>query len=226
MDPRNILPSQLAKRHHPDLRMHRSDDDDDGGSRGDGIMKGLIAAYESLINGHDGLQSSFSGGNSRVAIACQTYTVDELRGMRRAFDVYSFRIEFDNRSNVAMESEKVKDGSVLDGMDSSHACDYSRYLDPYPVLPLKVHPDDSISDMKRHIQNQYAEDWGLGVVDEKVDRDGLYQGWEMVYGINGEEESRNGKSCGNVLSYHLFLNSYGIREGDLVHAVVGRNNAE
>lgn len=225
MDPRNILPSQLAKRHHPDLSMHRRDDDDDGESRGDGIMTELIAAYESLINGHEGLLSNCSGRNSRVALACQSNTLDELRGMRRAFDVHSFRIEFVNPSNCAMKSENVQDANVVDRVDR-HARDYSRCLNPFPILPLKVHPDDSISDLKRHIQNQYAEDWGLGIVDRMVDRDGLYLGWELVYGTNDEEESGSGKGCGNVLSYHLFLSSYGIREGDLLHAVVGRNIAD
>jgi hypothetical protein len=188
-------------------------------------MTDLIAAYESLINGHEGLQSNCPGGNSRVALACQSYTLDELRGMRRIFDVHSFRIEFVNRSNCPMKSENVQDANVVDGVDR-HVRHYSRYLDPFPIVPLKVHSDDSISDLKRHIQNQYAEDWGLGIIDRRVDRDGLYLGWELVYGTNDEEECGNGKGCGSVLSYHLFLSSYGIREGDLLHAVVGRNIAE
>ena len=229
--------TQLAKKYHPDLRMHHrrddgDDDDDDGvvvGRGGDRIMAELIAAYESLTNGHD--DDFRTGGNSRVALACEAYTLDELRGMRRAFDVRSFRVEFGgNRSNddATEESENVMDGtSALDPSNRRPRDDgNSGILDPVPVLPLDVHPEDSISDLKRHIQTRYAEEWGLGIGGQRVDRDGLYLGWELVYcGNDDDGDGRNGKGYGTVLSYHLFLSSYGIREGDLVHAVVGRKDA-
>ena len=213
------------------------DGDDDGdngvGRGGDRIMAELIAAYEYLTDGHDD-DLRAGGGNSMVALACETHTLVELRGMRRAFDVRSFRVGFGNhRSNdddAMGESEDVMDGttSALDASTSRPHCDgHSVNLDPFPVLPLDVHPDDSISDLKRHIQNRYAEEWGLGIGGQRVDRDGLYLGWELVYfsSNDDDDDGRNGKSYGSVLSYHLFLSSYGIREGDLVHAVVGRKDA-
>ena len=117
---------------------HRRDDGDDGdddddngvGRGGDRIMAELIAAYESLTNGHDD-DFRTGGGNSMVALACETYTLDELRGMRRAFDVRSFRVEFGNhRSN---DDEDVMDGttSALDAStrrphDDGHSGSSSR----------------------------------------------------------------------------------------------------
>ena len=211
--------------HH---RRGDGDDDDDGVGRGDSIMAELIAAYESLTNRDD--DNFRTGGDSRVAWACETYTLDELRGMRRTFDVRSFRVEFGSRSNddATEESEDVMDGmSALDASNRRRHDGHSGNLDPVPVLPLDVHPDDSISDLKRHIQNRYAEEWGLGIGGQRVDRDGLYLGWELVYCSRNDDDddARNGKGYGSVLSYHLFLSSYGIREGDLVHAVIGRKDA-
>jgi hypothetical protein len=210
---------------------HRRDDDDDdyddGVSRGDRIMAELIAAYESLANGHG--DDFRTGGDSRVAFACEAYSLNELRGMRRAFDVRSFRVGFGNRSDddATGESDDAMDGmSALGASNRRRRYGRSGDLDPVPVLSLDVHPDDSISDLKRHIQNRYAGEWGLGIGGQRVDRDGLYLGWELVYyGNDDDDDGVNGKGYGSVLSYHLFLSSYGIREGDLVHAVIERKDA-
>ena len=120
-------------------------------------------------------------------------------------------------------------------MDSLATC----MLNPYPILPINVHPDDLISDLKLHIQYRYGEGWGLGSGGgQRVDRDGLFLGWELLVHYNsnsGDEDSDadddnngyrsgNDKGYGKSLSYHSFLSSYGIKEGDLVHAIVRRRD--
>ena len=246
----------LAKRYHPDLRMHllhhndddtttTANDDSNSNANADEIMTELITAYETLMqNEHEYNLSIVDARDSRVALACETYSLLELRGMHRTFDVYTFRIDFsccsndyddddDNDGNdCAMKS--YNNESIMN--KSSTTCST---LDPYPIFPLNVHPDDSISDLKRYIQARYGEEWGLSIGGQRVDRDGLYLGWELVHynnrnnsnGVysnvdddNDGYRSGNDKDYGKVLSYHLFLSSYNIKEGDHVHAIVRRRD--
>lgn len=67
--------------------------------------------------------------------------------------------------------------------------------------------DDSVLDLKRHLEQLQGTEWGLS--ERGRDRFGLALGWELVF-------------RGSALSYHLFLHDYGIRHGDLLHAVVRR----
>lgn len=218
---------QLAKQHHPDLKMHQSEDDADNiiedGNNGSTTMAELITAYETLMNKHN---EHFwtDARDSRVALACEIYTIEELRGMSMMFDVYSFRVSFDagesldGRSSTQHESATRNEIYESNGEedDSSNTINSSQ-LDATPILPLHAHPDDSISDLKRHIQSMHASTWGLE--DRMVDRDGLYLGWELVHCNNSSTQFDDS----SVLSYHLFLHSYGIKEGDNLHAIVRRN---
>lgn len=244
----------LAKRYHPDLRMHllHHDDDDTATANNDNnsnvnadeIMTELITAYETLMQNKHGYNLSIvDARDSRVALACETYSILELRGMHRTFDIYTFRISCSND-----DDDDDNDGNdyVMKSynnesiMNKSTTCST---LDPYPIFPLNVHPDDSISDLKRYIQARYGEEWGLSIGGQRVDRDGLYLGWELVHynnsnNSNGEYSnvdddndddndgyrSGNDKGYGKVLSYHLFLSSYNIKEGDHVHAIVRRRD--
>ena len=246
----------LAKRYHPDLRMHllphdddddtataANDDDNNSNVNADEIMTELITAYETLMQNKHGYNLSIvDARDSRVALACETYSLRELRGMHRTFDIYTFRIDFSCCSNDDDDDDDDDNDYAMKTynnesiMNKSTTCST---LDPYPIFPLNVHPDDSISDLKRYIQARYGEEWGLSIGGQRVDRDGLYLGWELVHYNNrnnskGEYSnvdddndgyrSGNDKDYGKVLSYHLFLSSYNIKEGDHVHAIVRRRD--
>ena len=76
---------------------------------------------------------------------------------------------------------------------------------------------DSVSDLKRLLERAHAVRWGIA--GRMRDRDGLSVGWELV-----RDDGSSGGGEGEVaLSYHLFLSDYGIRHGDLLHAVVRRS---
>ena len=83
--------------------MHQSEDDG-GDNDDDEAMAELITAYESLMNKHN---ENFwtDARDSRVALACEIYTIEELRVMNM-FDVYSFRVGFDS-------SESLDEGGAL-----------------------------------------------------------------------------------------------------------------
>ena len=66
---------------------------------------------------------------------------------------------------------------------------------------------DAISDVKRALEAQFSEAWDL--VGRPRDRDGCFAGWELVSGET-------------PLGPHFFVGDYGLRRGDVVHAVVRR----
>ena len=203
----------LAKQHHPDLNRRVFDEENDN------TMAKLVNAYETLMSKYSSTYLS-DATDSRVALACEIYTVDELRDSPM-FDVYSFRINFndcDHDGSIANGGDSHKDMELIHAQNSSSG---QTKLDANPILPIDVHPQDSISDLKRSIQNKYASVWGLE--DRKRDRDGLYLGWELIYRrVDSEDNESFGESANShsVLSYHLFLDSYGIRDGDNLYAIV------
>ncbi len=201
----------LAKLHHPDLNRRLFDDDDDGvDDYNENTMARLVNAYEALISKYSSSYLS-DATDSRVALACEIYTVDELRNSP-LFDVYTFRINYsEDDDSINRGDDKEEDIEKMQTPTNSHAI----HLDPHPVIPIDAHPQDSISDLKRYIQSKYANVWGLE--DRRRDRDGLYLGWELIYRSNYATDS---DSAHTVLSYHLFLESYEVNDGDILHAVV------
>lgn len=199
----------LAKLHHPDLNRRLFDDNDDVDDDNENTMARLVNAYESLMSKYSASYLS-DATDSRVALACEIYTVDELRNSP-LFDVYAFRINYnDDDINSRGDVEEGGSDTIQTPIDSH----VQNRLDPHPVLPIDAHPQDSVSDLKRCIIQQYATAWGLE--DRKRDRDGLYLGWELIYGNNHDTDANSH----SVLSYHLFLESYGVNNGDILHAVV------
>ena len=77
-----------------------------------------------------------------------------------------------------------------------------------PPLPVRASAHDSVSDLKRQLQETWGAEWGLG--ERRLDRDHLATGWEVV--------------CprGEVMSYHLFLHAYGVRSGEVGHVIIRR----
>ena len=66
---------------------------------------------------------------------------------------------------------------------------------------------DAISDVKRALEARFSEAWDL--TGRPRDRDGCFAGWELVSGET-------------PLGPHFFVGDYGLRRGDVVHAVVRR----
>mmetsp|Transcript_8577 Transcript_8577/g.13364 ORF Transcript_8577/g.13364 Transcript_8577/m.13364 type:complete len:282 (-) Transcript_8577:26-871(-) len=201
----------LAKLHHPDLNRRLFVDNDGVDDDNENTMARLVNAYETLMSKYSASYLS-DATDSRVALACEIYTVDELRNSP-LFDVYAFRINYSENDNSNRGDDDEGDSEKVQTPTTSHGI----HLDPHPVIPIGVHPHDSISDLKRCIQSKYATVWGLE--DRKRDRDGLYLGWELIHRSNCDTDS-NSINAHSVLSYHLFLESYGINDGDILHAVV------
>ena len=66
---------------------------------------------------------------------------------------------------------------------------------------------DAISDVKRALEARFSEAWDLE--GRPRDRDGCFAGWELVSGET-------------PLGPHFFVGDYGLKRGDVVHAVVRR----
>ena len=187
---------RLAKIHHPDLNTTHSR------SESEERMAELIDAYDHLMD------DDFGGriGDSRVALACEMYTIPELR-IDRLHEVYSLKVKLIN-DGIELQHGTDVDHSVQDEQDEKMA---STDVSTHTLIEIEAHPHDSVSDLKRNIQSIFQTEWGL--LDRRLDRDGIATGWEIVNDIDG-----------SILSYHLFLSSYGIKDGDIIHAVVRKYN--
>ena len=243
----------LAKRYHPDMN----------GGRGDEDM------FDTVVEAYDALMDDDFGGrvqDSRVALACEVYTIAELRA-DRFHDVYALRIAFGEGEGEG-EGDGAEDphggrggngGAAEEGLGSVGGRDGSREGDGnengngngnsagaggdeeggereacgleveegdvdgdsadgtgagdgmvgWPTSIVNTSPLDSVSDLKRLLQEEHGEAWGLLDGNRRLDRDKLATGWEVVFN-------------GTVLSYHLFLHDYHIRGGTIIHAVVRR----
>ena len=189
---------RLAKIYHPDLNTTHSR------SESEERMAELIDAYDHLMD------DDFGGriGDSRVALACEMYTIPELR-IDRLHYVYSLKLKLIGdgiQLKHDIDEHSVKNAPCLDDERL-----ISTDVSTHPLIEIEAHPHDSVSDLKRHIQSMYQAEWGLS--DRRLDRDGIATGWELVNDVDG-----------SILSYHLFLSSYGIKDGDIIHAVVRKYN--
>lgn len=177
-------------------------------------MAEIINAYNQLMD------DDFYGrvGDGRVALACELYTLNELK-MDRTHDVYKIRVnyEVDGESNdstgLSFSSSHDRDVSK----EKSIITEKKEFISNEYVIEINAHPEDSISDLKRNLQSRYLEEWGLE--GRRLDRDQLSTGWEIVC-RDRYSEDENDQDAIEVMSYHLFLHSYGILHGDTIWAVV------
>lgn len=190
---------RLAKIYHPDLNVTHSR------SESEEHMAELIDAYDHLMD------DDFGGriGDSRVALACEMYTIPELR-IDRLHDVYSLKLKLID-DGIELKHDVDAEHLVQDASCSENEKLTSTDVSTHPLIEIEAHPHDSVSDVKRHIQSIFQTEWGL--LDRRLDRDGIATGWELVNDVDG-----------SILSYHLFLTSYGIKDGDIIHAVVRKYN--
>ena len=101
---------------------------------------------------------------------------------------------------IELQHDVDSDHSVQDAPCSEDERLSSTDVSTHSLLEIEAHPHDSVSVLKRHIQAMFQAEWGLS--DRRLDRDGIATGWELVNDIDG-----------SILSYHLFLSSYGIKDG-------------
>lgn len=211
---------KLAKQYHPDLNPQLSPDISQG------KMSEIIQAYDQLMDDDGGFSSRV--GDARVALACEMFTLEELR-IDRLHDLYTFRIIYDThcRTDTNNDNDNSETLSVYDRTAEGSSVE----INPFPIMELDAHPDDSISDLKRQIQSSFMEEWGLS--GRRLDRDRIATGWELIKVVQLAHEKEgtaadritNANADGSedslaVMSYHLFLHSYDIQHGDLIHAVV------
>lgn len=160
-------------------------------------MTELIFAYDMLMDDDYG---STGVGDSRVALACEMYTIDELR-LNRLYDVYTLQILYDDNNK---EIRNSYDDTKVDYPTKEQ--DYYE-LTNIQTTQIFAHPDDSVLDLKRHLQESFAERWDLS--ERKSNRYQIATDWELVAGIDG-----------SILGNHLFLHDYAIKNNDLIHAIV------
>mmetsp|Transcript_13035 Transcript_13035/g.28793 ORF Transcript_13035/g.28793 Transcript_13035/m.28793 type:complete len:316 (+) Transcript_13035:211-1158(+) len=195
---------RLAKKYHPDVNTTHTR------TESEALMAELVDAYDQLMD------DDFGGriGDSRVALACEIYTIPELR-MDRLHDVHSLKVNFvDNGGEISTADESSSSDHARDLQSEAISRDKGSVhddaagvLSTHSLIEIEAHPHDSISDLKRQLQSSYLQEWGLS--GRRLDRDGIATGWELVNDTDG-----------SILSYHLFLSSYGIKNGDIIHAVV------
>jgi curved DNA-binding protein CbpA len=203
---------KLAKKYHPDLNPNIPP------ITSQTKMAEIIQAYEQLLD------DDFLGvkvGDGRVALACEMFTLEELR-MDSLHDVYSIRIFFDDEHKGLNSNDDhyIGNDSTVETMDVSREF----------LLEINSHPEDSVSDLKRIIQERCEEEWGL--LGRRIDRDKIRTGWELICSDRRKQMTADRKNDDAsdrelssdhdslVMSYHLFVHSYGIQHGDIIHAVV------
>ena len=93
----------------------------------DDIMSELINSYEKLMNKHnDALWANLDNHarDSRVVLACEMYTIEELRRVHNHwYEVYSFRVIFSDEGQDQNEDDEAK--GVYDGFEVERG----RYFD-------------------------------------------------------------------------------------------------
>lgn len=248
----------LAKQYHPDLSIHNDSDvdicEDANHSKeverrkrsrkeSEILMSELIEAYGILMSNYD--SSLASNLSNRVALACEMFTIKELE-MDRNYSVYNIRIKYDIEKNGINEDITGQNDNIGDSMDGDNDNEenYHTSLSSEVVYEIQAHPEDSVADLKRLIQNEFSTDWPLSLKEEertekKKDRDGIYVGWELVSSARKTKNSSSGviASCDNspdtsnsitfrdeqILGSHFFLTDYYIRHNDVIHAVIIRD---
>jgi hypothetical protein len=165
-----------------------------------------------------------------------------VRELRQAYDVHTVRLCMDEgeggaASSAAAAAAPAQSGAgagAATGMDTATGSAVSPWRGEWRV---SCHPYDSGADLKRELQACFGAEWGLTTAagarpDERgergagrpeearrqrgVDRDGLARGWELLPAVMREQPGES-----EVLCSHFLLCDYGLRNDDVVYAVIG-----
>jgi curved DNA-binding protein CbpA len=189
---------KLAKVYHPDLSTLPT-------SIAQDKMAEIIQAYGQLRN-NDVI--GVSAGDSRVALACQMFTLEELQ-CDNLHDVYNIRITFHD--------------DLKDDLSTSHSAQDMSSLSLKRCLEINAHPDDSVSDLKRQIQDLYGNDWGL--TNRRLDRYAIRIGWELTClgkALPIDEFDSTVEEDLTVMGNHFLLKDYGIHHGQTLYVIIRR----
>jgi hypothetical protein len=203
-------------------------------------MSDILAAYQSL------LAPDFGGADSRVAIACEIMTLDDLKRDRKRHSVYTVQVLYDDEESkctTSIAAEEQQQQQVVVNYDDGATLSSSTTMvtsSSETVYQIVVHPDDSVMDFKQALQRAYGAQWGLD--QKRRDRHGLAMSWEVVvvssdesttadtadHGVRSSAEDSDDDAKQDellILGNHWFLYTYHVEHGDLVHAIV-RNDDE
>lgn len=129
-------------------------------------------------------------GSNRLATLCELNSLEELK---KYYDLEIFKIE------ITFED---KQRSTLCRMESStFQQETENSLQAEKSYQIECHSGDSITDIRQICERNKS----LKILKGKS--------WELIK-ICGEEHESN-----IVLSYHLFLRSYGISDGSVIYAI-------
>jgi len=184
----------LAKEYHPDRNesAHASQK-----------MAEIIEAYDALVGGD--LAGRMSSGS--LVWSIEALSVEELREDGR-YDVYALRLALEEAllEPLPGTNQAVDSFSIDHGCNSGEVRETESDLQPVEaIVPVVASLDDSVLDLKRQLQADHGQEWGIS--DRPIGRDKVSSGWELVFD-------------GSALGYHLFLHDYGLFHGALLHAVV------
>ena len=189
----------LAKIHHPDANNPSSSPD---------AFQSILAAYQEALEEYDDY-NGFTPTSGKLAVAAEVFTVEEMESME-GYDVHAVRVALEEAAALAVGEDAVSDGGeevVVAGASSLVASGGSRG-EPPAVVRCSLY--DSVSDLKRALQSFHPP--LLALSGRKLDRDGLYVGWDVLH---------EGRAMGG----HLFLEDYGVEHGDVMHVVVDNGGA-
>jgi len=230
----------LAKVYHPDLNP-----DNRPREECEALMSELVEAYERLLKhangGDDDDDDSRVGASNKVTLACELYSVDELI-MDRFHDCDCDDEEIDSESEIesGWTLDDENDGDCGGGGEDSAkqqqtSLPVSASVTPFtlPIL-FKAHPDDSVSDLKGHLESSSEfgiQDWGLTdclvwelvALTRQRNRNTSSSSKVKETDDDGDEDPSIVAANNEVLSYHLFLDDYQIQHGDIIYAVVRKN---
>ena len=121
--------------------------------------------------------------------------------MDRLHDVYTIQIQY---FPTEEDDDEEYDTKTQENENETQ-------INPDVIIEIKAHPDDSISDLKRQLQDHFWHEWSL--TGRKQDRDGIATGWELIT-----------KKDSTILGSWFFLRSYDIQHLDFIYAVVRRHH--
>ena len=191
---------KLAKIHHPDLDLPTSSQEK---------MTSLLVAYEQALDAVD-------AESGRITHEMEIFTVPEMKLMTDHYRVIDFEICLEESVKLGGgggdggEGEGEGDGGdQSEGEGEGEGGGEGEGEDDSEVILVSEY--DSVSDLKRKIQKNFAT--ALGVSDRPLDKENLHPGWEVLF--------KN-----TALSYHLLVCDYNVANGDKIFVVVNEKWGE
>jgi hypothetical protein len=147
--------------------------------------------------------------------------------------------EIDSKIESGWTLDDEKDGDSAKEQPTSLPVSATATHSILPI-PFKAHPGDSVSDLKGRLESSSEfgiQSWGLTdclgwelvALTRRRNRDdssiSSSSSAKQINGDDNEDEDPSILAANNeVLSYHLFLDDYHVRHGDIIYAVVRKHD--